>query len=432
MNSQRHQFEILVVGAGPAGMAAACAAAEAGKKVAVLDNSPWLGGQIWRGEQTHPTSATAQRWLQRLRKSGAQVFANATAFAAPAPRCLMAETPTGVLELTWQKLILATGARELFVPFPGWTLPGVLGPGGLHAMSKAGWPVAGKRVVVAGTGPLLLAVADGLKQHGAQVSLVAEQTPLAKVLRFGLGLWRYPSKLCQGVGVKSRLLGVPYRCDCWPVKAEGTGRVQRVTLTDGERTWTEECDYFACGFHLVPNVELPLLLGCALTAGVVRVNVLQETSVADVFCAGEPTGVGGAECALVEGQIAGLTAAGLTGESCALFSHRAGWHSFRAALSKAFSLRPELRQLATPDTVVCRCEDVRRGALGGFADWRAAKLRTRCGMGACQGRTCGAAAQFLFGWENVSVRPPVFPVKVGALISAETTNNNLTTPTLRV
>ena len=110
----------------------------------------------------------AQRWIQRLKKSGAQVFASATAFAAPTPRCLLAETPSGVLEITWQKLILATGARELFLPFPGWTLPGVLGPGGLHAMSKAGWPVAGKRVVVAGTGPLLLAVADGLKQHGAR------------------------------------------------------------------------------------------------------------------------------------------------------------------------------------------------------------------------------------------------------------------------
>ena len=90
-------------------------------------------------------------------------------------------------------------------------------------------------------------------------------------------------------------------------------------------------------------------------------------------------------------------------------------------MNDAFALRPELRRLATADTVVCRCEDVRRGALEPFDDWRAAKLHTRCGMGACQGRTCGAAAQFLFGWDNDSVRPPVFPVSVGALVSAETT-----------
>jgi NADPH-dependent 2,4-dienoyl-CoA reductase/sulfur reductase-like enzyme len=402
-------------------MAAACVAAESGKQVAVLDNSPWLGGQIWRGEQTHPTQPAARRWIQRLKKSSAQVFANATAFAAPTPRCLLAETPSGVLEITWQKLILATGARELFVPFPGWTLPGVLGPGGLHAMSKAGWPVAGKRVVVAGTGPLLLAVADGLKQHGARVSLVAEQTSLARVMRFGLGLWRHPGKLVQGIGVKARLLGVPYRCGCWPVKAEGADRVQSVTITNGTRTWTEDCDYLACGFHLVPNVELPLLLGCALNAGAVRVNEFQETTVTDVFCAGEPTGVGGADCALVEGQIAGLAAAGLAGQGRAFFGQRASWHRFRDALNEAFALRHELRRLATADTVVCRCEDVRRGALESFDNWRVAKLHTRCGMGTCQGRTCGAAAKFLFGWDNNSVRPPVFPVNVGALVSAEKT-----------
>ena len=425
MNSQRQTIEILIVGAGPAGLAAACVAAEAGRKVAVLDNSPWLGGQIWRGEQAHPTQTLAQRWMERLKNSGAQVFTSTTASAAPASHCLLAETPSGVLEITWQKLILATGARELFVPFPGWTLPGVLGPGGLHAMSKAGWPVRGKRVVVAGTGPLLLAVADGLKQHGAQLALVAEQAPMTKVLRFGLGLWRHPGKLAQGLGVKARLLGVPYRCGCWPVRAEGAERVQRVTFTDGVRTWSEPCDLLACGFHLVPNVEWPLLLGCELRAGAVRVNEFQGTLVTDVFCAGEPTGIGGVECALVEGQIAGLAAAGQTRQASVFLSQRARWHRFRDALNEAFSLRPELRQLAAADTIVCRCEDVRRNALEPFDDWRAAKLHTRCGMGACQGRTCGAAARFLFGWDDLSVRPPVLPVSVGALVSPETTADNI-------
>jgi len=430
MNSRRQVVELLVVGAGPAGMAAACIAAEAGRRVALLDNSPWVGGQIWRGQQAHPAKAAARRWIERLSRSGAGVFTGATAFAAPAPRSLLAETPTGVLDFAWQKLILATGARELFIPFPGWTLPGVLGPGGLLAMSKAGWPVTGKRVVLAGTGPLLLAVADGLKQQGAQVSLVAEQAPRAKVVRFGLGLWRQPGKLIQGLGVKARLLGVPYRCGCWPVKAEGADHVQRVTLTDGARAWNEDCDYLACGFHLVPNVELPLLLGCELRAGAVRVNEFQETTAPNVFCAGEPTGIGGADCALVEGRIAGLAAAGLTRQASALFGQRASWHRFRDALNGAFSLRPELRQLAAADTAVCRCEDVRREALRSFDNWRAAKLHTRCGMGACQGRTCGAATQFLFGWDNVSVRPPVFPV--GALVGAETTlNNNAMPPTTK-
>ena len=399
------------------------------ERVVVLDNSPWIGGQIWRGEEAHPGDALARRWRQRFAQSGARALHQATAFAALSPQVLRADTPGGGLEVTWRKLVLATGAREQFVPFPGWTLPGVLGPGGLHAMAKAGWPVGGQRVVVAGTGPLLLAVAAGLKTHGARVRLVAEQATWAKVLSFGAGLWRHPGKLAQGARVKAHLLGVPYRCGCWPVRAEGTDRVRSVTLTDGAHTWTEACEALACGFHLVPNVELARLLGCATPAGAVRVNELQETTVPGVFCAGEPTGVGGADCALVEGEIAGLAAAGRAESARAWFDRRASWHQFRADLTAAFALRPELRQLADADTIVCRCEDVRHGALAGFADGRSAKLQTRCGMGACQGRTCGPATRFLFGWDTASARPPVFSVRVGALVGARPQSHTNVTST---
>jgi D-hydroxyproline dehydrogenase subunit alpha len=415
MANRRLQSEVVVVGAGPAGIAAACVAAENGRKVVLVDNSPWLGGQIWRGAQASPKPGPALQWTDRLQRSGASIVRNATVFAAPSSHVLLAETPDGILELNWKMLILATGARERFLPFPGWTLPGVLGPGGLYGMVKSGWPVEGKRVVVAGGGPLLLAVADGLKQAGARVSLIAEQTDWSQVMRFGLGLLRYPGKLLQGVGVKVRLLGVPYRCGCWPVKAEGTTHVQSVTLTNGSKSWSEDCDYLACGFHLVPNVELPCLLGCHLSNGFVRVDEFQRTSVPDVFCAGEPTGIGGADCALVEGQVAGLAAVAAQDRARSLFSQRAAWHRFRTSLTQAFALRPELRRLATPDTIVCRCEDVRLTDLKGCESLRAARLHTRCGMGSCQGRTCGAAVQFLFGWENDSVRPPLYPVRLTSL-----------------
>jgi hypothetical protein len=122
---------------------------------------------------------------------------------------------------------------------------------------------------------------------------------------------------------------------------------------------------------------------------------------------------------LVQGQIAGLAAVGATGAARALFAARSRWQRFGAALARAFALRPELRQLATPDTIVCRCEDVSRGRLEACADAREAKLHTRCGMGPCQGRICGSATNFLFGWSNDSVRPPVFPVNVASLASAE-------------
>jgi len=126
---------------------------------------------------------------------------------------------------------------------------------------------------------------------------------------------------------------------------------ERVILTDGTRTGTEDCDYLACGFHLVSNVELPLLMDCSLDEGAVRVNEFQETTVGDVLCVGEPTGIGGADCALVEGQIAGLAAAGQSTRASRLFGERARWHRFRNALREAFALRPELRHLAAPDTI---------------------------------------------------------------------------------
>jgi D-hydroxyproline dehydrogenase subunit alpha len=411
------QFQIVVVGAGPAGLAAACAAAESGKRVALIDDTPWLGGQIWRGEQAKPSVPQAQKWIDRFRRSGATLLDRTSVVAAPREGVLLAEHIKGPWEIHWEKLILATGARELFLPFPGWTLPGVIGPGGLQALVKNGWPIADQRVVVAGSGPLLLAVADGLKKHGAKIVSISEQAPLSQAAAFGFTLLRHPAKLLQGAQIKARLLGVPYRCGVWPVKAEGDQQVRRVTLTNGQRTWTEECDAFACGFGLVPNVELPLALGCELSNDFVRVDSMQTTTAKNVFCAGEPTGIGGADCALTEGEIAGYTAGGQESKAEALFSQRAAWHQFRAALAKAFALRPELKSLATDDTIVCRCEDVTLGRMKQFGGWRDAKLQSRCGMGPCQGRVCGAAAKHILGWGMESVRPPVLPARVETLIS---------------
>jgi NADPH-dependent 2,4-dienoyl-CoA reductase/sulfur reductase-like enzyme len=413
-------FDIVIVGAGPAGLAAACAAGECGKRVAVVDDTPWLGGQIWRGQQAKFSSPQAREWIEKFRRSGATLLDRTSVIASPESGVLLAEHSGGPREIRWEKLILATGARELFLPFPGWTLPGVIGPGGLQVLVKSGWPLAGKKIVVAGTGPLLLAAAGVLKQNGAKIISIAEQAPFSRVAGFGLKLLAHPGKILQGVGIKSRLLGVPYRCGVWPVKADGSDQVRGVTLTDGRKTWTEECDVLACGFNLVPNVELPLALGCELSGGFVRVNQWQETDAKGIFCAGEPTGIGGADCALTEGLIAGYVAGGRRDEAGKLFGRRDSWHQFRAAMAEAFALRSELKLLAADDTLLCRCEDVALGRVKPFGGWRDAKLQTRCGMGACQGRVCGAAAKFILGWNMESVRPPVFPARVQSLIS--TTN----------
>ena len=269
--------------------------------------------------------------------------------------------------------------------------------------------------VVAGSGPLLPAVADGLKQRGAHIQFIAEQASFSRLMSFAIALLAYPNKLIQGMGVKCRLLGVPYRFGWWPVKAEGDARVERVTLTNGSHTRTLDCDALACGFNLIPNTELAMLLGCAIANDAVQVDDLQQTTIADVYSAGESTGIGGVDCALVEGGIAGLAAAGLDARARTLFAARNRWRRFRILLGESFALRPELRALAKSDTLVCRCEDVAFGPLERRAGWRDAKLQTRCGMGPCQGRVCGGAVQFLFGWKRDGVRPPLYPVSAASL-----------------
>jgi NADPH-dependent 2,4-dienoyl-CoA reductase/sulfur reductase-like enzyme len=401
-------FDILIVGAGPAGLAAACCAAERDLRIGVVDDNPDVGGQIWRNERAKPSSKEAALWMDRIRRARFEFLPGTQIIAQDSPGCLIADHVGQRCELRHQKLILATGARELFLPFPGWTLPNVMGAGGLQALVKGGLPIEGKRVAVAGSGPLLLAVADYLHHHGAKVLLVAEQAPHLRLVRFATSLFRQTAKLRQALALKWRLRRVKYVSDCWPCKAEGTDKLESVTFTTGARTWQVACDYLACGFGLVPNLELPALLGCEVTDRGVRVDNFQRTSVPDVYCAGETTGIGGLDLALVEGQIAGHAAAGREDKASLLFCARAKARQFAEALERAFALRPSLCNLATSETIFCRCEDVPYGEVSQYANWVEAKLQSRCGMGPCQGRICGPITQLLFKWPRPSVRPPLF------------------------
>jgi NADPH-dependent 2,4-dienoyl-CoA reductase/sulfur reductase-like enzyme len=161
------------------------------------------------------------------------------------------------------------------------------------------------------------------------------------------------------------------------------------------------------------------LLGCKILNGAVVVDEFQQTSVPHVYAAGEATGIGGLELSLVEGEIAGLAAAGKRNEAEKLFRVRAKGQGFARILNETFALRKELRDLVKSETIVCRCEDVSFGRLQAHDSWRAAKLQTRCGMGPCQGRVCGSAVEFLFNWKVESVRPPVFPVRIESLSHKE-------------
>jgi NADPH-dependent 2,4-dienoyl-CoA reductase/sulfur reductase-like enzyme len=408
----QQRFDVLVIGGGPAGMAAAVRAAECGVHVGIVDDNTTLGGQIWRGESEDGRTLEAARWRQLLRTAGVTELCGRRIFDHPDAGVLWAEGTGDLSELLYQNLILATGARERFLPFPGWTLPNVMGAGGLQAMVKSGLPIRGKRVVVAGTGPLLLAVAAYLRKHGAEIRVICEQASWGSLARFAAALIRQPGKIVQGIRLKRELAGVPFVANSWPLTAYGQQYLERVAISRDGRSETIECDYLACGFHLVPNIELPWLLGCRIHAGSVQVDELQRTTVPGVFCAGEPTGIGGVELALIEGQIAGLAAAGSAMEARRLFGQRHKARGFVRILDRTFRLRTELRCLASAETMVCRCEDVPYSRLQGHTSWRAAKLHTRCGMGPCQGRVCGPATQFLFRWNPDSVRPPIFPARV--------------------
>jgi NADPH-dependent 2,4-dienoyl-CoA reductase/sulfur reductase-like enzyme len=409
--------EVAVVGAGPAGIAAAVRAGEAGRRVVLIDENPRPGGQIWRHRERFEAPAIAGWWMARLDRTRCERLDGASVVDAEPGGALLVEQNGQALRVAAEKVVLATGARELFLPFPGWTLPNVLGVGAMQSLLKSGFEVRGLRVVIAGSGPLLLPVAAAVKKAGGNLLVVAEQASASQVRRFGRGLWRHPGKLAAAARYRFAFLSVPYRRNVWVREAEGEDRLRRVTLTDGSRAWSGACDVLCAGYGLVPNVELAALLGCAIEEGRVVADDRQSTSLPGIFCAGEPTGIGGVELAVVDGEIAGLAAAGETSGLARLQRRRRRLTAFADRLEAAFAPRPELKERLTPDTLVCRCEDVPWGRLDPTWSPRQAKLATRLGMGPCQGRVCGPAMRFLCGWEADSVRPPIQPARISTLIA---------------
>src|SRR5215467_379883 len=233
----RRYFDVLVVGAGPAGMAAAISAAKCGLRVGTVDDNFHPGGQIWRTGSRGVPVAEAVRWFEAFERSGIDVLFGTRVFDQLERGVLLAETPLGISELGYGKLIIATGARERFLPFPGWTLPNVMGAGAVQAMVKHGLPIKGKRVVVAGSGPLLMAVSTYLLKMGARIPVISEQASWRSLARFAVALSGQRVKIGQALRLKMELARIPFSTSSWPVEAQIAG------LAAGERT-AEACLLF--------------------------------------------------------------------------------------------------------------------------------------------------------------------------------------------
>lgn len=406
------QCEVLIIGAGPAGLAAALAVGESQQRIVMIDDNPRPGGQIWRDGPAVALPAIALRYRQSVDALDNFTLLSATKVVAQSgPRQILYENAQGGGTIDYQRLILCCGARELLLPFPGWTLPGVTGAGGLQAQLKNGLSLQGERIVIAGCGPLLLAVADSVTKAGGKVILLAEQASMKNLARFASGLWHWPAKVRQSL----RLINRRYRPNSYVMEALGEQRLTAVRVQQGERVRTIACDRLACGYGLVANIELAMLLGCRIENAAISVDALQQTSVANLYAAGECTGVGGSELALAEGAIAGYAASGNIARAQALLAKRSVWRRFAAAVNQTFVLNPTLKTLGAADTFLCRCEDVTLGEIDSEAGWPATKLHSRCGMGACQGKICATAARHLFDWPIPQPRVPLTPARLEVL-----------------
>jgi len=462
---------LAVIGAGPAGLTAALAAAARGVRVTLVDSAPQAGGQFYR--QTAPglgarrPQALHHQWRtwERLRDGLAAHIAAGRVTHLTEHHVWFVERQSGTstaddtgqgsgsftvhpllgpeqeepVTVHADAVLLATGGYEKVLPFPGWTFPGVVTAGGAQAMLKGGLVLPGRTAVVAGTGPLLLPVAVGLASAGAKVAALVESADPRAFVRHARVLAAHPAKLAEGARYAAELArhGVRAQVRGTVVAAHGTGRLEAVTVAalDGDgrvRPGTERripCDTLAVGHGMLPHTDLAEALGCRLDGVAVAVDDEQRTDVPGVWAAGETTGIGGAALASAEGRIAGLSiAARLDSRTPERSSYvtavkvRSGLREFFAAVDTVCAPPARWTEQVTDDTVVCRCEEVPASAIReavdelGAGDVRTVKLLTRAGMGWCQGRMCGPAVAGLARCpETPSRRPFARPVPLGVL-----------------
>ena len=449
--------DVGIVGAGPGGLAASNMLLRAGLSVVVLDEGHGAGGQIFRqlpaGSSNRgviaepPSHHRGHTLLASFASNQVALRSGATVWDAKPGRLWFEQDGASWL-LRCKHIVLAPGAYDRCIPFPGWTLPGVLTAGALQVMVRGFGVVPGKRALVVGSGPLLLPTVTALLGAGVQVVAALEASSRGNALRALPGVLRSGARVREAFWYLRKLLaaGVALRWGWTVFGCEGDGRVQRAVIGKVDKqgrprrdtAQTIEVDVVGAGFGLVPSIELGLLLGCASRHDAARgghhlvVDGEQRTDVAGVFAAGEICGIGGAEVAIAEGELAAAAIVQAVRGSAVppgLVRRAAAERRAADAMLRAFTPLPGLHELAQPDTIVCRCEDVPLQRARDAADLhgtslRAIKVGCRAGMGPCQARICGPSLQALAcrspgtPMDKPVVQVPCKPVRSSTIVDA--------------
>lgn len=459
------QADLIVVGAGPAGLAAARAAGEAGLEVAVIDDQPGPGGQIYRAVAGAGESrlamlgadyARGRSLLDALDQPAVRHIPNATVWQVTREREVYLSEGGAARHLRARHIVLATGAMERPMPFPGWTRPGVMTAGAGQILLKTAGLVPGGRTILAGSGPLLFLLAWQYLRAGASIAALVETTPRANTtaaLPHLPGALRATEYLRKGLSMLTaiRRAGIPYYRRARGLNARGQdggeGEVTSLGFTAGGRTHELACDLLLVHQGVVPNVQITRALDLAHDWDPLqrcwrpRLDSRGETELEGIAVAGDGGGIGGARVAELQGRLAGLHAAARLGAlSDAELAARA--KPLRRELAHHLAVRPFLDALYAPaaeflapgdETMVCRCEEVTAGAVRGYVRLgclgpNQTKAFGRPGMGPCQGRFCGLTVSEIIARERAvsvpevgyyRIRPPIKPVSLGELAAME-------------